>query len=59
MGHSDLGISRAEVVFIVSEAICILFYGLFTEFDEYDTQKVLATNEATADQIAWTRYACF
>jgi len=26
-------ISRAEVWFIISEAICILFYGLFTEFD--------------------------
>jgi DsbC/DsbD-like thiol-disulfide interchange protein len=28
-----IGISRAEIVFLICEAICILFYGLFTEFD--------------------------
>lgn len=28
-----IGISRAEIVFLTCEAICILFYGLFTEFD--------------------------
>lgn len=36
MGKKDkklIGISRAEIIFLVSEAICILFYGLFTEFD--------------------------
>jgi len=38
MGKSDLGISRAEIVFIICEAICILFYGLFTEYDEFNTQ---------------------
>jgi hypothetical protein len=26
---------RAELTFLVSESICILFYGLFTEFGEY------------------------
>ena len=31
--RSLIGISRAEIVFLISEAICILFYGLFTEFD--------------------------
>lgn len=25
-------IGRAEIVFFISEAVCILFYGLFTEF---------------------------
>ena len=59
MTKSDLGISRAEIVFIISEAICILFYGLFTEFDEYNTPKVLASNEAAAVEIAWHKYACF
>ena len=28
--------TRSEIVFIICEAICILFYGLFTEFDDYD-----------------------
>ena len=27
-----LGIGRAEITFFVCEAVCILFYGLFTEF---------------------------
>ena len=26
---------RAELTFLVCESICILFYGLFTEFGEY------------------------
>lgn len=30
---SLIGISRSEIVFLVCEAICILFYGLFTEFE--------------------------
>lgn len=59
MGHSDIGISRAEIVFILCEAIAILFYGLFTEFDDYNKPKILAANEETANDIAWTRYASF
>ncbi len=29
-----MGFGRAEITFLVSEVICILFYGLFTEFGE-------------------------
>lgn len=37
MGNSlyfieKFGIGRAEITFFISEAICILFYGLFTEY---------------------------
>lgn len=53
MGKSDFGISRAEIVFIISEAICILFYGLFTEFDDETTPKVLPENEEKAVETAW------
>lgn len=59
MGKSDLGISRAEIAFIVCEAICILFYGLFTEFDEYTNQKIDPSMAEAAKEKAWTRYPCF
>ena len=59
MGKSDLGISRAEIVFIISEAICILFYGLFTEFDYYDSTLRLPAAEAIAQENTWMRYPFF
>ena len=59
MGHSDIGIGKAEIFFIISEAIAILFYGLFTEFDDFNKPKILAENEEAANEIAWTRYASF
>jgi hypothetical protein len=37
MKETEFGVSKAEIVFIICEAICILFYGLFTEFDMYAT----------------------
>ena len=52
-------ISRAEIWFIISEAICILFYGLFTEFDMYTTPKILPENEYEAINIAQSKYAFF
>ena len=45
-------ISRAEIWFIISEAICILFYGLFTEFDKHTTPQILPKNEEEALNIA-------
>jgi hypothetical protein len=41
-------INKAEIVFLISEAICILFYGLFTEFNEYNTPKVTPENNTKA-----------
>lgn len=32
-GHGDIHITRQETIFFVCEAICILFYGLFTTYD--------------------------
>jgi hypothetical protein len=52
-------ISRAEIVFLISEAICILFYGLFTEFNEYNTPMILEKNEKKAYQIAHSKYPLF
>lgn len=52
-------ISRAEIVFIISEAICILFYGLFTEFDQYSTPKVTDANNTKAYSIAHSKYPLF
>jgi len=57
--HSEIGISKAEIVFIISEAIAILFYGLFTEFDDFNKPKIHAENEEVALEIAWTKYASF
>jgi hypothetical protein len=59
MGHSDIGISRAEIVFVICEAIAILFYGLFTEFDDLTKPKIVEANEAKADELAWTKYSSF
>lgn len=59
MGHNDYGISAAEITFIICEAICICFYGLFCQFDQWDYQQTSATDEPTAQQIAWTRYPYF
>lgn len=41
-------ISKAEIFFLISEAICILFYGLFTEFNQYETPQISEANEARA-----------
>lgn len=59
MGKSDIGISRAEIVFIICEAICILFYGLFTEYDIYTSTMILPSNEPLAVEVARTRYPFF
>jgi hypothetical protein len=50
-GHGGIHFSKQELTFLVCEAICILFYGLFTNYDDpltsplsdKDTDKV--TNE--------------
>jgi hypothetical protein len=52
-------ISRAEIVFLISEAICILFYGLFTEFNQYNSPMVTGANEKKAYQIAHSKYPLF
>jgi ammonium transporter Rh len=59
MSHNDFGISRAEIVFIICEAICILFYGLFTEFDKYTSTMADLTHSHDAEEKAWQRYPVF
>lgn len=53
------GIGRAEITFFVCEAICILFYGLFTEFgfgseeeDYVDKSTPLYLNETQQSEVA-------
>jgi ammonium transporter Rh len=57
-GHG-VTVSRSEIVFIICEAICILFYGLFTEFDEFNKPTIDPANEHLSEEIAWTRYPSF
>ncbi len=59
MKETEFGVSKAEIVFIICEAICILFYGLFTEFDMYATPQINPANEAEALNIANSKYAFF
>ena len=33
LGHGGIHFSKQELTFLVCEAICILFYGLFTTYD--------------------------
>lgn len=37
-----MGFGRSEIFFLVSEAICILFFGLFTEYGEGTNPKTTA-----------------
>jgi hypothetical protein len=43
-GHGGIHFSRQELTFLVCEAICILFYGLFTTFDG-DKTSPLSTSD--------------
>jgi hypothetical protein len=40
-----MGFGRAEITFLLSEAICILFFGLFTEYGEGTHPKTPALEE--------------
>jgi len=50
---------RGEIFFIICEAISILFYGLFTEFDEFTSPKISGNLEKESLQIAWNKYPLF
>lgn len=40
-----MGFGRQEITFILCEAICILFYGLFTEYKAGTDPKTAAADE--------------
>ena len=41
-----MGFGRVEITFLLCEAVCILFYGLFTEYKVGTDPKTLASDEA-------------
>lgn len=66
--EKKFGIGRAEITFFVCEAVCILFYGLFTEFgygsheEDYvdkSSPKLNATEEAAVQEFIHERYPLF
>lgn len=54
-----MGLGRAEIIFIVSEAICILFFGLFTEYGEGTSPKTTADEEPEIKELMQSKYAMF
>ena len=46
------GIGRSEITFFICEAVCILFFGLFTEYTDSSDPKITDTdNELSAIYI--------
>ena len=50
---------RAELVFLVCESICILFYGLFTEFGEYTSPLSDSKANDKATEFLQEKYPLF
>jgi ammonium transporter Rh len=55
MVHWNL--SRSELTFLISEAICILFYGLFTEYADGANPKQDPADEAKIQLYMHDKYA--
>ena len=50
-------IGRAEICFMACEAICILFYGLFTEYDDGANPKQSPGDETRISDFMHDKYA--
>jgi len=59
MSKVDTGINKAEALFLISEATCILTYGIFIQFDDFNKPAIEDENEHEADEITWSRYPSF
>ena len=59
MGEHKLQLTRQELCILVSEAICILFYGLFVEFGELTSPLTDADGEKEAAEYMQSKYAYF
>jgi ammonium transporter Rh len=57
MTHLSLG--RAPLTYFICQVIVILFFGLFTEFNEYNSPMSPAANEEKALKIAHSKYPLF
>ena len=52
-------LSRSAMVFLVCEAICILFYGLFTEYGEMTSPKSTAKEDEEIASYLQSKYPLF
>jgi len=49
-----MGFGRAEITILISEAICILFYGLFTEYRDSSAGVVATSRPNTSAYVNGT-----
>jgi len=54
-----MGFGRVEITFILCEAVCILFYGLFTEYNIGTGPKTLAIEEDGIRTFMHDKYSMF
>lgn len=54
-----MGFGRAEITFLISEAIVILFFGLFTEFGDGTHPKTPESAEPEIREYMHRKYAMF
>lgn len=52
-------LGRSEMTFLVCEAVCILFYGLFTEYGEETSPFSTAEDDVKINDILHNKYALF
>lgn len=52
-------LTRQELCIFISEAICILFYGLFVEFGDLTNAMSNADEEKEAEAFMQEKYALF
>lgn len=53
------GIGRAEITFFICEAVCILFFGLFTEYKESSDPQIGEEENALAAVFIHDKYPLF
>ncbi len=59
-GHGDIHFTKQELTFFVCEAICILFYGLFTTYDgEYTSPLSTKETDKVTNEFLKEKYPLF
>ena len=53
------GVGRAEITFFICEAVCILFFGLFTEYGVGGDPKSTTEENAVAAEYIHDKYPLF
>ena len=54
-----MGFGRQEITFLLCEAVCILFYGLFTEFKTGTDPKTRSIDEPANHTYMHDKYPLF